>query len=63
LDWFWWFGDYNLCEAVESFDVLFCANFFYFYCLLRLPEPPELAVPLSSGGGSPEGGGAMRRAT
>ena len=62
-DWFWWFGDYNPREAVESFDALFRANLSHLYRLLRLPEPPELAVPLSSGGGSPEGGGAMRRAT
>jgi hypothetical protein len=27
------------------------------------PSRPQLAVPLSSGGGSPEGGGAMRRAS
>ena len=62
-DWFWWFGDYNPREAVESFDALFRANLAHLYRLLRLPEPPQLAVPLSSGGGSPEGGGAMRRAS
>ncbi|GIK26272.1 MAG: hypothetical protein BroJett006_25180 [Betaproteobacteria bacterium] len=62
-DWFWWFGDYNPREAVESFDALFRANLAHLYRLLRLPEPQELAIPLSSGGGSPEGGGAMRRAS
>jgi alpha-amylase/alpha-mannosidase (GH57 family) len=62
-DWFWWFGDYNPREAVESFDALFRANLAHLYRLLRLPEPPQLATPLSSGGGSPEGGGTMRRAT
>ena len=62
-DWFWWFGDYNPREAVESFDALFRANLAHLYRLLRLPEPPQLAAPLSSGGGSPEGGGAMRRAS
>jgi len=62
-DWFWWFGDYNPREAVESFDALFRANLAYLYRLLQLPEPPQLAVPLSSGGGSPEGGGSMRRAS
>ena len=62
-DWFWWFGDYNPRDAVESFDVLFRANLAHLYRLLHLPEPPQLALPLSSGGGSPEGGGTMRRAT
>ena len=62
-DWFWWFGDYNPREAVQSFDALFRANLAHLYRLLRLTEPPQLAVPLSSGGGSPEGGGAMRRAS
>ena len=62
-DWFWWFGDYNPREAVESFDALFRANLAHLYRLLRLTEPPQLALPLSSGGGSPEGGGAMRRAS
>jgi alpha-amylase/alpha-mannosidase (GH57 family) len=62
-DWFWWFGDYNPREAVESFDALFRANLAHLYRLLQLPEPPQLAEPLSSGGGSPEGGGAMRRAS
>jgi len=62
-DWFWWFGDYNPREAVASFDALFRANLAHLYRLLRLPEPPQLTVPLSSGGGSPEGGGAMRRAS
>ncbi len=61
-DWFWWFGDYNPREAVESFDALFRANLAHLYRLLRLTEPPQLALPLSSGSGSPEGGGAMRRA-
>jgi alpha-amylase/alpha-mannosidase (GH57 family) len=62
-DWFWWFGDYNPREAVMGFDALFRANLAHLYRLLRLPEPPQLALPLSSGGGSPEGGGTMRRAT
>ncbi len=62
-DWFWWFGDYNPRAAVESFDTLFRANLALLYRLLRLPEPSQLAVPLSSGGGTPEGGGAMRRAS
>ena len=53
----------NPREAVESFDQLFRANLAHLYRLLQLPEPPQLAVPISSGGGMPEGGGAMRRAS
>lgn len=62
-DWFWWLGDYNPRAAVESFDALFRANLAHLYRLLQLPEPSQLSVPLSGGGGSPEGGGAMRRAS
>ena len=62
-DWFWWFGDYNPREAVTSFDALFRANLTLLYRLLRLAAPPQLAAPISSGGGSPEGGGTMRRAS
>ena len=61
-DWFWWFGDYNPRAAVESFDALYRANLAHLYRLLQLAEPPQLAVPLSRGGGMPEGGGTMRRA-
>ena len=62
-DWFWWFGDYNPRDAVASFDALFRANLARLYELLHLPRPHQLDVPISSGGGSPEGGGAMRRAS
>ncbi|MCA1975339.1 MAG: hypothetical protein LDL44_21115, partial [Caenispirillum sp.] len=62
-DWFWWFGDYNPRAAVESFDALFRANLARLYDLLHLPRPHELEMPISSGGGAPEGGGAMRRAS
>ena len=62
-DWFWWFGDYNPRDAVASFDALFRANLAQLYRLLRLAEPPQLAQPLSTGGGAPEGGGTMRRAS
>ncbi len=62
-DWFWWFGDYNPREAVERFDALYRANLARLYRLLQLAEPSQLAEPLSHGGGSPEGGGAMRRST
>ena len=62
-DWFWWFGDYNPREAVESFDALFRTNLAHLYRLLQLPEPPQLALPLSRGGGGAELGGTMRRAS
>ncbi len=62
-DWFWWLGDYNPRAAVESFDALFRANLARLYDLLHLPQPHELGVPISSGGGTPEGGGTMRRAS
>jgi hypothetical protein len=33
------------------------------YNLLKLPPPQNLSEPISQGSGSPEAGGAMRRAT
>jgi len=63
-DWFWWFGDYNPREAVESFDRLFRANLAHLYRFLHLTEPTQLAVPLSHGiEASTESGGTMRRAS
>ncbi len=62
-DWFWWFGDYNPQHSVESFDKLYRDNLTNLYRLLKLPVPDELGEPISHGGGSPEAGGAMRRAS
>jgi alpha-amylase/alpha-mannosidase (GH57 family) len=62
-DWFWWFGDYNPAHAVASFDTLFRANLSALYRLLGLEPPAELDHPISRGGGEPESGGAMRRAS
>lgn len=62
-DWFWWFGDYNPAHAVASFDRLFRANLAALYRLLELDPPTELSHPISRGGGEPEAGGAMRRAS
>jgi hypothetical protein len=62
-DWFWWFGDYNPAESVSAFDVLFRANLANLYRLLHLPVPAQLNDPISRGGGTPESGGSMRRAT
>jgi alpha-amylase/alpha-mannosidase (GH57 family) len=62
-DWFWWFGDYNPRHSVASFDRLFRHNLTELYRLLKLPPPISLLEPISLGGGSPEVGGAMRRAS
>ncbi len=62
-DWFWWFGDYNPRDTVASFDALYRANLGELYRLLHLPLPESLHTPIASGGGHPEGGGSMRRAS
>jgi alpha-amylase/alpha-mannosidase (GH57 family) len=62
-DWFWWMGDYNPAQSVASFDVLFRENLRRLYALLGLPAPTTLDEPISRGGGHPEIGGAMRRAS
>jgi len=62
-DWFWWFGDYNPSHSVASFDRLFRHNLTELYRLLKLPAPQNLSEPISQGGGTPEAGGAMRRAS
>lgn len=62
-DWFWWFGDYNPAASVASFDELFRLNLERLYQLLKLPPPAQLAEPISRGGGTPEQGGTMRRAS
>ncbi|MCC7079088.1 MAG: hypothetical protein IT530_00325 [Burkholderiales bacterium] len=62
-DWFWWFGDYNPAHAVASFEQLFRRNLTELYRLLELHPPAELSQPISRGGGEPEAGGAMRRAS
>ena len=62
-DWFWWLGDYNSPQSVASFDSLFRENLKALYRLLDLPQPASVDHPLSTGRGSPESGGTMRRAT
>ncbi len=63
-DWFWWFGDYNPSHSVASFDRLFRHNLTELYRLLKLPPPTNLSESVSHGGGGhPEAGGAMRRAS
>jgi alpha-amylase/alpha-mannosidase (GH57 family) len=62
-DWFWWMGDYNPARAVARFDTLFRQNLRRLHALLGLPAPATLDEPISRGGGHPEIGGAMRRAS
>jgi len=62
-DWFWWFGDYNPAEAVSQFDRLYRRQLVTLYRRLNLPPPGDLAVPISTGSGTPEHGGVMRRAS
>jgi alpha-amylase/alpha-mannosidase (GH57 family) len=61
-DWFWWFGDYNPRESVQSFDRMFRAYLASLYRLLKLEPPPQLAEPVSLGAAHAQTGGAMRRA-
>jgi alpha-amylase/alpha-mannosidase (GH57 family) len=60
-DWFWWFGDYNSSESVESFDKLYRRNLSNLYRLLKQPVPDVLNIPISVGSGAPAMGGTMRR--
>jgi alpha-amylase/alpha-mannosidase (GH57 family) len=62
-DWFWWFGDYNPADAVSQFDRLYRRQLLTLYRRLNLPPPPELALPVATGHGTPEHGGVMRRAS
>ncbi|MGH8276685.1 MAG: glycoside hydrolase, partial [Steroidobacteraceae bacterium] len=62
-DWFWWFGDYNPADAVSQFDRLYRRQLLALYRHLNLNPPAELAQPISTGYGSPEHGGVMRRAS
>ena len=62
-DWFWWFGDYNPAESVSQFDRLYRRQLATLYRRLGLDAPVSLAQPISTGHGSPELGGVMRRAS
>jgi len=61
-DWFWWFGDYNPAESVSQFDRLYRRQLLALYRRLGVDAPASLAQPVSTGAGSPELGGVMRRA-
>ena len=60
-DWFWWFGDYNPADAVESFDRVYRQKLKRLYETLRVAPPDYLDAPLCQGGGAAESGGVMRR--
>ena len=60
-DWFWWFGDYNPADAVDSFDRVYRQKLKRLYQTLRIPAPGYLDTPLCRGGGHSEAGGVMRR--
>lgn len=60
-DWFWWFGDYNPADAVESFDRVYRQKLKRLYETLGAPAPDYLDHPLCQGGGGMEAGGVMRR--
>lgn len=60
-DWFWWFGDYNPAESVSDFELLYRHHIEKLYQLLGETPPEILQQPISSGGGSMENSGTMRR--
>lgn len=60
-DWFWWFGDYNASDSVQSFDRLYRLNLINLYELLKQPVPDNLHQAISAGGGDAENSGTMRR--
>jgi alpha-amylase/alpha-mannosidase (GH57 family) len=66
-DWFWWFGDYNASDSVESFDKLYRRNLINLYTLLEQPVPAVLHTSISAGGvnadaaGHVDSVGTMRR--
>lgn len=64
-DWFWWFGDYNPADAVNSFDRVYRQKLKRLYQTLRVAAPAYLDSPLCQGGelgqNQAESGGVMRR--
>ncbi len=60
-DWFWWFGDYNLGDAVSAFEKQFRLNLKNLYLLIGVTAPDYLSQSFTQGSGSPDMGGAMRR--
>lgn len=58
-DWFWWFGDYNPADSVESFDENFRMHLCNLYSILGKKAPEYLTHAFSQGSGSPAMGGVM----
>ncbi len=61
-DWCWWFGEVNSAEQVSTFDELYRRHLTNLYSLLKQAPPAYLAQAFAHGSGTPELGGAMRRA-
>ncbi|MBF0281189.1 MAG: glycoside hydrolase family 57 [Zetaproteobacteria bacterium] len=62
-DWCWWFGDYNPSDVVQDFDNLYRQHLRKLYTIMGANTPASLEAQLSSGGGTAEDGGTMRRNT
>lgn len=60
-DWFWWFGDYNPAGPVRDFATLYRRHLEKLYYLLKRQPPASLESLVTSGGGSMENSGTMRR--
>jgi alpha-amylase/alpha-mannosidase (GH57 family) len=64
-DWFWWFGDYNPADAVDSFDRVYRQKLKRLYQTLRVVAPDYLDHRLCLGAAArqdhTEAGGVMRR--
>jgi len=58
-DWFWWFGDYNPADSVESFDEQYRIHLCNLYHLLGESPPEYLSQGFSHGNGAPAMGGVM----
>jgi alpha-amylase/alpha-mannosidase (GH57 family) len=58
-DWFWWFGDYNPSDSVESFDEQYRMHLSNLYSLLGKESPEYLSHAFSQGSGAPAMGGVM----
>jgi len=60
-DWFWWFGDNNPEEAVSDFERLYRRQLQQLYKLLGEKSPEYLEQAFTTGGGSPDRGGVMKK--
>lgn len=56
-DWFWWFGDYNSSDSVDSFDKLYRRNLINLYTLFGQAVPAVLYESISAGGVNADAGG------